>query len=82
MQLSDIRKMNDGELKAFLMRMQNGNSFCSKCGQYVETYAKKNIYININGDRGIRQRKLCSICNDCYSDMLDFLGVSDINWEE
>ena len=81
MQLSEIRKMNDNELKAFLMRMQNGNSFCAKCGQYVGTREKKNIYINATIEFGIKQRKLCSICNDCYSDMLDYLGVSDINWE-
>lgn len=82
MKLSEIRKMNDDELKAFLMRMQNGNYFCSKCGQCVHPYEKTNIYINKYGERGTIQRKLCSLCNDCYTDMLDYLGVQDINWEE
>lgn len=81
MQLSEIRKMNDNELKAFLMRMQNGNNFCTKCGEYVDTQGKKNVYINTNNIRGIRQRKLCHLCNNCYVDMLDYLGVSDIDWE-
>jgi len=82
MKLSEIRKMNDNELKAFLMRMQNGNSFCAKCGEYVNTQSKKNVYINTNDYiKGIRQRKLCSICNNCYVDMLDYLGVQDIGWE-
>lgn len=83
MKLSEIREMNDNELKAFLMRMQNGNTFCAKCGQYVATNEKSNIYINRNNYlNGIKQRKLCSLCNDCYTDMLDYLGVQDINWEE
>ena len=86
MKLSEIRKMNDNELKAFLMRMQNGNYFCSKCGQYVHPHEKVNIYINRYGvgkyHCGTIQRKLCSLCNDCYTDMLDYLGVQDINWEE
>ena len=82
MELSEIRKMNDNELKAFLMRMQNGNYFCNKCGQCVHPHEKANIYINRYGKRGQTQRKLCSLCNDCYVDMLDYLGVSDINWEE
>ena len=82
MKLSEIRKMNDNELKAFLMRMQNGNIFCSKCGQCVHPHEKTNIYINRYGEHGQKQRKLCSLCNDCYTDMLDYLGVQDINWEE
>lgn len=82
MKLSEIRNMNDSELKAFLMRMQNSDCFCNKCGEYVNPHEKKNIYINIFDAKGQRQRKLCSLCNNCYVDMLDYLGVSDINWME
>lgn len=81
MKISELRKMSDKELEQYIKRISNGN-ICNKCGEFVSPDEKKNIYINIYGERGTMQRKLCSLCNDCYVDMLDYLGVSDINWEE
>lgn len=81
MKLSELRKMNDKQLEQYIQRISNGN-VCNKCGEYVEPRQKRNIYIGIYNGRCQQQRKLCSLCNDCYISMLDYLGVSDINWEE
>lgn len=84
MNLEEIRKMNDNELKSFLNGISSRNNiFCSKCGNIVNTRERKNINIGIY-DRHVGQkvRKLCSLCNDCYVDMLDYLAINDIDWDD
>lgn len=84
MNLEEIRNMSDAELKSFMNNLsQRNNIFCSKCGNITSHKDRKNINISIyNNVAGQKARKLCSICNRCYSDLLDYLSVSDINWEE
>lgn len=84
MNLDEIRNMNDEQLRTFMNNLsQRNNIFCSKCGNVVNPRKRKNINIGIY-DRHIGQkvRKLCSLCNNCYVDLLDYLGISDIEWEE
>jgi hypothetical protein len=82
MNLNDIRKMNDKELKTFLSNMKNKNC-CDKCGNVIDTKDKKIINIGTyDWSVGQKTRKLCSVCNECYINMLDYLGVSDIEWSE
>lgn len=82
MNLEKIRSMSDSELRSFMNELsQRNNIFCSKCGNIVNSKNRKTINIGIN-ERGYQKvRKLCSLCNECYIDLLDFLGVSDIDWE-
>lgn len=83
MNLDKIRNMSDEELKSFMNELsQRNNIFCSKCGNVVSSKDRKNINIGIN-DRGYQKaRKLCSLCNSCYVDLLDYLGISDIDWSD
>ena len=84
MNLNEIRNMSDEQLRLFMNSLtQRNNIFCAKCGNIISTYDRKNINIGIyDKHSGQIVRKLCSICNNCYSDLLDYLGVSDVYWEE
>ena len=55
---------------------------CVRCGSIVGYADRKTINVGIY-DRHIGQRvkKLCTLCNNCYSDLLDYLGVPDVNLE-
>lgn len=84
MNLDEIRNMSDEQLRTFMNNLsQRNNIFCSKCGNIVNSQERRNINIGIY-DRQIGQKvkKLCSLCNNCYVDLLDYLGISDIEWEE
>ena len=84
MNLDKIRSMNDEKLRCFMNELsQRNNIFCSKCGNVVSSKERKVINVAIY-DRKIGQkaRKLCSLCNECYIDLLDYLGISDISWED
>lgn len=84
MDFDTIRNMSDEELRSFMNNLsQRNNIFCSKCGNVVNTKDRYNINISIYDNRaGQKARKLCSLCTNCYVDLLDYLAVSDINWEE
>ena len=84
MNLEKIRNMSDEELKSFMNELsQRNNIFCSKCGDVVHSKDRKVINVAIYDKTiGQRARKLCSLCNNCYVDLLDYLGVSDIDWED
>ena len=77
MDLEKIRKMNDEELESYLKNLtKRNNTNCVKCGKVSANYT-----INIQNKKKIQQKKLCSLCNDCYTDLLDYLGVCDILWD-
>lgn len=84
MNLDSIRNMNDYELRSFLNDIsQRNNMFCSKCGSVINTKNRKTINVSIyDKSNGQKARKLCHLCNSCYVDMLDYLGVCDIEWED
>lgn len=84
MNLDEIRNMNDEQLRTFMNNLsQSNNIICAKCGNITDRKNRKTINVAIY-DRHIGQkaRKLCSICNACYSDLLDYLAVSDIDWSD
>lgn len=61
---------------------QRNNIFCSKCGNIVSPKDRYNVNIGIyDSSIGQKVRKLCSLCSGCYTDLLDYLAVQDINWE-
>ena len=55
---------------------------CEKCGSIVGYADRKTINVGIY-DRHIGQRvkKLCTLCNDCYIELLDYLGVPDVDFK-
>ena len=82
MDLDKIRNMSDEELRCFMNNLsQRNNIFCSKCGNVINPRIRKNINIGIyDKHMGQKVKKLCSLCNECYVDLLDYLGVPDLEW--
>ena len=77
MNLDQIRKMSDDELRRFLRQISSKNA--SQCGICQSGSAIYTIYVN-NRRLG-QQKKLCNICENCYKLFLEKLNVSDIMWE-
>lgn len=74
MKFEDIKNMSKQEFEQFLFNVQSSNQkFCVRCGNF--TLDRITISVAKNGNS---PRKLCNMCKDCYTDMLDYLGVSDI----
>jgi len=83
MNLDKIRNMSDNELRSFMNELsQRNNIFCSKCGNVVSSRSRKTINVGINENGVQKTRKLCSLCTMCYVDLLDFLGMEDIDWSD
>lgn len=84
MDLDEIRNLTDEQLRSFINNLsQRNNIFCTKCGNVVNHKERKNINIGIyDNHAGQKVRKLCSLCNGCYVDLLDYLAISDIEWED
>lgn len=77
MNFEDIKKMDKKDFEQFIFRIQSSNQkFCTRCGNFT----LDRITVSIAKD-GKSPRKLCNMCNNCYSDMLDYLGISDIEEE-
>ena len=52
---------------------------CGKCGEYIYRQPKITIFISkYDKHTGQKQRKLCSLCMNCYAELLDFLEVTDV----
>ena len=74
MNVETIRNMSDADLRKFLNTVaQKNNQICCKCGSATEKSNRVGIYVF-----KYENRKLCTLCNECYVDMLDYLGISDI----
>ena len=73
--LDNIRNMSAKELYSFINQVSNNNGrICCKCGKIV--YRKERVTISKTVDTSAK--KICCLCKDCYSDLLDYLGVADI----
>jgi len=81
MNLERIRAMDDEELRRFLNRLSKSN-VCNKCGNLASVYDKKTISVGIYNLSGQKVKKLCTLCDDCYSDLLDYLAVPDVDFEK
>ena len=74
MKLQNIREMSDRELYTFINNISNQNgSICCKCGAIV--YKDNRITLSRNVD--VATKKICCLCKECYSELLDWLGVND-----
>lgn len=77
MDLQIIRNMSDEDLEKYLKGLtKRNNTNCVKCGKISGNYT-----VNIQNKKKIQQKKLCSLCNDCYVDLLEYLGLCDIIWD-
>ena len=78
MNIRDIRKMSDKQLLTYMNELSNRNGcFCAKCGEQTFTINRKTINVSVY-ERGYqKQKKLCNLCLNCYSDLLDYLGCMD-----
>lgn len=76
MDLQKIRNMNDTDLENYLKSLTNKRIMCAKCSSKNPNYT-----INVQNKKKFQQKKLCNLCNDCYSDLLDYLGICDILWD-
>lgn len=55
---------------------------CVRCGDVVGYADRKTINVSVYGRKGQKSKKLCTLCNNCYSDLLDYLGVCDVDFGE
>lgn len=55
---------------------------CVKCGDIVGYADRKTINVSVYGRKGQKSKKLCTLCNNCYYDLLDYLGVCDVDFDE
>lgn len=75
MDLDRIRNMNDKQLYTFINNISNNNGrVCCKCGKIIYKDNRITLSRNIN----VTNKKICCLCKNCYSDLLDYLGVNDI----
>ena len=74
--LEKIRNMDDEQLSNYLKSLTNKNkNYCVKCGKTGEfTLFVKNI-------KEYQQKKLCSLCKNCYNELLKQLEMDDIIWD-
>ena len=84
MKISELKKLNDYEFKKYINKITNKNTIiCCKCEDIITP--KERVVINVSRNFGSsvpKVKKLCSLCEACYVDLLDFLGTSDIDWGE
>lgn len=77
MEIRKIREMNDAELEKYLRGLtRRGKMNCVKCGKTNSNYT-----INVQNRRIFQQKKLCSLCDSCYVELLEHLETCDIIWD-
>lgn len=74
MDLNKIRNMTDAELTRYLNNVSQRNcQICCKCGKPT----LKPDRVGLHTYKGCEVKKLCTLCYDCYIELLDYLGISD-----
>lgn len=75
-----LRNKTDSELdKWFSSTIGSKIPFCVKCGRITNHSDRRTINVSIYDKRlGQKSKKLCTLCNECYSDLLDYLSISDV----
>lgn len=72
--IKNIKNMNDKELYTFINSISNANGrICCKCGKIVF----KNDRVTLSRNVDVATKKICCLCKECYSELLDWLGVND-----
>lgn len=74
MNLNKIREMSDVELTRYLNNVSQRNAqVCCKCGK--ETIKPERI--GLHTYKGCDMKKLCTLCYECYVNLLDYLEIAD-----
>ena len=74
MNIEVIKNMSDEELRKFLNALsQKNNQICCKCGAVPTRKDRIGLYVF-----KFENRKLCNLCKDCYTELLDYLGICDV----
>jgi hypothetical protein len=69
--------MSDKDLNKFLCNMSRKKTiFCMKCGN--EIIIDRHT-ISVTKPDDYSAKKLCCLCQNCYIDMLENLGIGDID---
>lgn len=75
MDFERIKNMNKREFEQFIFGIQKSKqNFCIRCGNFT----MDRIRISVSKDSS-NPKKLCNVCKDCYSDILDYLAISDVD---
>ena len=79
MNFDEIRSLNDEQLKKYLNHISNNRVlFCSKCEEPLSSCDRKVISVGVYDKKaGQKSRQLCSLCYNCYVDLLDFLAINE-----
>lgn len=74
MNISELKKMEDKEFISYITKIQRSKTpFCIRCGEL----AIQKRTLSVTKDN-IKVKKLCTLCENCYSDLLDFLAIPDV----
>lgn len=75
MKISDLKQLEDKEFIKYISDIQRKKTpICIRCG----TFTNDRRTISVTKD-SIKIKKLCTLCESCYSDLLDFIGVADVD---
>lgn len=81
MNLDKIRNMSDEALTRFINDVSQRNQIiCSKCGGIIISKERKCLMLSINDKGTQKTKKLCNLCSECYINLLDYLGISDVEF--
>lgn len=74
MRLDKIRKMSDVELTRYLNNVSQRNAqICCKCGRVTNKPDRVGIFTY----KDYQNKKLCTLCYECYVNLLDYLEIAD-----
>ena len=76
MDFDKIRSLDDKELAIFIEGLK-GRSLkrCTKCGAEVRKVIK------IENKETEQTKALCGLCNTCYNEVLEYLKLFDLGWD-
>lgn len=71
-----FQKISDKELREYVsIEMQKNVNYCCKCGKNT---CFKNDRVGLGKYENGIFIKLCNLCNECYTDLLDYLEIGDV----
>lgn len=75
MKIANVKNMSDKEVYNLLNSLSNKNvRVCCRCGEILYKENRITLYSDVSK----MPKKLCSLCKNCYTELLDYLGVNDI----
>lgn len=79
-----LRDKTDKEKAEILEKLIHSGNLrtppCIRCGTITGYADRKTINVSVySRGGGQKSKKLCTLCNNCYYDLLDFLGTCDVD---